>query len=355
VVTGTAGGDNDTTRGMWSPTAFPVAHFGHKPGRPDPDPNLRPYLAVAPLAAATLDGVIHLAHAGVGEPQVAAERFSLSGVLTASKTFSADTSAIGTSFGYGTLAEAGWTRQAQIGGVQNEAGGAMAMARFGSRVALLFQPQKNGALHMTVGQYVRQPYVVAVSGLSGSGKSSVIQRTLELLGDAVAIQFDDYASVGAFPEDLKEWLARGADVDAFQTPHLANDLRTLRSGASVTLPGERGVVLPAAFILVEEPFGRMRAEMAPLIDFAAHLEVPADMIFARRLLRRLEEERHLGDALYGRLENDLHRHLAEGRELDARGAVAIRAAADVVLDGMRTVDEIAQTLAEHIRERRTTA
>jgi uridine kinase len=197
-----------------------------------------------------------------------------------------------------------------------------------------------------------QPYVVAVSGISGSGKSSVIRRAVERLGDAVSIHFDDYASVSTFPENLQEWLAQGADVNAFRTPRLADDLRTLRAGAAIALPDDRGVVSPAAIVLFEEPFGRMRREMTPLIDFVAHLDVPADVLLARRLLRRLEEERAIGDGLYDLLHRELQRYLASGRELEARGAAVIRAEADVVLDGTQTVDEIAGALAVYIRERR---
>ena len=105
----------------------------------------------APLAAATLDGVVHLAHASAGATQIATERFSMSGVLTPLKTFNPNTQNPGTSFGYGTLAEAGWTKQEPIAGVQNS--GAMAMARVGSEVALLFQPEKNGPVRMCRGKY----------------------------------------------------------------------------------------------------------------------------------------------------------------------------------------------------------
>ena len=72
--------------------------------------------------------------------------------MTSLKTFNANTSLTGTSFGYGTLAEAGWTQPQVIAGVQN-AGGAMVMARFGSQVALLFEPPKGGALRMALGRY----------------------------------------------------------------------------------------------------------------------------------------------------------------------------------------------------------
>jgi hypothetical protein len=106
---------------------------------------------VAPFAAATLDGVIHLAHSGVGQPQVQAERFSLSGTLTPAKPVSYQSNTAGTSKGYGTLVQAGWTRQQPIAGVQNA--GAMAMARFGPQLALLFQPRAGGALAITLGAY----------------------------------------------------------------------------------------------------------------------------------------------------------------------------------------------------------
>jgi uridine kinase len=194
-------------------------------------------------------------------------------------------------------------------------------------------------------------FVVAVSGISGSGKSSVIARTVELLGDAAVLQFDAYASVSTYPQNLKEWLEQGADVNAFQTPRLAEDVRRLRVGEAVSLPDHR-VVAPAATLLLEEPFGRMRREMAPLIDFAAHLDVPADVLLARRLLRRLTEERELGEVLYDRLTRDLEQHLAAGRELDRRGATEIAAAADVILDGTKSVEENAQVLAREIRVRR---
>jgi uridine kinase len=197
-----------------------------------------------------------------------------------------------------------------------------------------------------------RPFVVAVSGISGSGKSSVIARTVQLLGDAAVLQFDDYATVSTYPQNLKEWLEQGADVNAFETPRLAEDLRRLRAGAAIALPEDRGVLAPAPVILLEEPFGRMRREMAPLIDFAAHLDVPVDVLLARRLLRRLTEERDLGDVLYDRLQRDLEQHLAAGRDLDRRGATEIAAAADVILDGTRTVEENAQVLAGEIRARR---
>ena len=180
-------------------------------------------------------------------------------------------------------------------------------------------------------------YVVAISGISGAGKSSVIRRTAEILGSAAVLYFDDYAATSTYPPDLKDWAERGANVDEFQTPQLAADLRSLRDG-------------PNEVVLVEEPFGTMRREMSGLIDLAIHLDVPGDVLLARRLMRRIEEQRDSAE-LIARMEQDMRHHLAVGRNLDALGSAELGKAADVVVDATMTVDEIAERVAAEIRQR----
>jgi uridine kinase len=193
------------------------------------------------------------------------------------------------------------------------------------------------------------PYVVAISGISGAGKTSVVNRTADLLGGAARLFFDDYDSVSAYPPDLKAWLEAGADVDEWKTPRFSGDLRTLRSGQAIWLPKDRRIVEPTPVIIIEEPFGKLRQEMEGLIDLAVHVDVPPDVLLARRLLRRMgEESGQYGDRLLGRLEQDLREHLTAGRDLDARGAAVIRDSADVILDGTKPVDQIAAELVAKI-------
>jgi uridine kinase len=199
---------------------------------------------------------------------------------------------------------------------------------------------------------VKVSYVVAVSGMSGAGKTSVVRRMVELLGNAVALHFDDYISVSVYPSDLRQWLDEGADVEIWRTPRLADDIRALRAGNAVTLPETGAVVEPADVLVLEEPFGKMRSEMAGLIDLTLHIDVPLDVMLARRLLRRLSEEREqLGERLLDQLQADLDRHIASGRLLEARGAVAARDAADVVLEGTNTIDDLARAAVEEVRKR----
>lgn len=186
--------------------------------------------------------------------------------------------------------------------------------------------------------------VIAASGLSGAGKTQVILRASELLGGVPVLHFDDYAAVSTFPGDMRTWLEAGADLEAYQTPCFARDLRMLREGRSVTLPGG-GVIQPGDVVLVEEPIGRMRKEMTSLLDFVAFLDAPFDVLLARRLRRRLNEEREqFGEQILEVLQADLDHHLDLGRRLDAHGRRVLSEGSDIVLDSTRPVDEVAHAL-----------
>lgn len=196
-------------------------------------------------------------------------------------------------------------------------------------------------------------FVIAVSGWSGAGKTRVVERTAELLGDAARLHFDAYRSVSRYPEDGLDWLARGAPLEEWKTPLFARDLGRLRAGEAVELPAGGGVVEPADYVVIEEPFARLHEEMSALIDLAAYLDVPSDVLLARRLRRRLSE---LGDAraeeVRERLRQDLDDFLAAGRRLEAHAREIVPPSADLVLDGLETVDEIARRLVAEARRRR---
>jgi uridine kinase len=196
------------------------------------------------------------------------------------------------------------------------------------------------------------PFVTAVSGVSGAGKTSLTDRTVALLGDAVALHFDDYASVSTYPTDLRAWMHAGADVDAWKTPRLSEDLARRRAGEAIELPRGGRIVEPSRWILIEEPFARLRREMTGLIDLAVYIDLQGDVLLARRLLRRIGEERHqFGDALLERIQRDLEQHVSSGHELDRLAATMIRDSADLLLDGRESVDTLARKLADTLASR----
>lgn len=201
-------------------------------------------------------------------------------------------------------------------------------------------------------------FVTAVSGVSGAGKSSLIERTAGRLGNAVALYFDDYAPVSEYPPDFARWMEEGADVDLWKTPRFSSDLARLRAGKAIEHPQDGRIVQPARWILVEEPFARLRREMHGLIDFAVLVDVPGDVLLARRLLRRMREERHqFGGELLGRIERDLEQHVRYGHEIDRLATTMLRDSADLHLDGRKSVATLAEELeqAVHVRAGRRSA
>lgn len=197
-------------------------------------------------------------------------------------------------------------------------------------------------------------FVIAVCGTSGAGKTRLVEETVWLLGDAVALHFDDYRAVSDYPGDLGAWLQGGADPDAWRTPRMAADLMALRAGRAVPARDGRGAVEPRRFVVVEDPFGRARREMAPGIDFSAYLELPMEIALARKLRRDLAEAaRELG--AQGALDRagEFFEEYLEGRGRDGylAGNQRARESCDLVLDGMLPVEALARAIVHHATAR----
>lgn len=190
--------------------------------------------------------------------------------------------------------------------------------------------------------------VIAVAGTSGAGKTTVVRAAARRLGDeAVALYFDAYAPVSHYPPDLGQWVRNGADPDAWRTPRLAANLKSLREGIPILLPDEKTRISPAPFILVEEPFGRARGEMAPLIDLAVFLDLPPETALARLLLRNLGTQRfeEQSETALVYVRDYLDRYLNHGlRDLYAAAANRARRSCDILLDGSETVDALTEAV-----------
>ena len=146
---------DNTVKDAWAKSAYPVAHFAHGPNATTPgenEPLLHPYLGNGPLAAATLDGVIHLVHPGRHNSQLLTATYSLSGIMTPALPISYQaTEKTTTSNGYGTLAEAGWSKQATVVGAY--ADDLLVMATHEDVIYTFHGGGARGAVHLTTGRY----------------------------------------------------------------------------------------------------------------------------------------------------------------------------------------------------------
>lgn len=155
-----SGPHDNTVSNAWNPSAFPVVHFSHMASPVTPgeeEPLTQPYRGLAPYAAATLDGVIHLVHRDADQSEYATlmtETFSISGIMTPHLPVSYSASdAASTSNGYGGLAEAGWSTQTKLD-IPTPPDSAMAMAANQSGITLIYRTQSTGEFVSIVGNYV---------------------------------------------------------------------------------------------------------------------------------------------------------------------------------------------------------
>ncbi len=205
-------------------------------------------------------------------------------------------------------------------------------------------------------------FVVAVSSASGGGKTTLVTRAAKLLG-ATTLFFDDYRAVSEYPQDLRKWVDDGAGLSQWKTPQFAQDLSALKRGESIQAPVCDATISPTEFIVIEEPMGRGRDEMAKSIDFVALIDTPLDIALARRFLR-LADTNPMADidqttkkqliegveALSGILRDQLREYLDVTRSVYIAVQEQVTADCDLILDGRLPADELAEQLAAAVRQ-----
>jgi uridine kinase len=117
--------------------------------------------------------------------------------------------------------------------------------------------------------------VVAISGVSGSGKTTMVKRLANEF-NCPFLLFDDHTDKDTYPQNMKTWLKCGAKVSLIKTPKFVDTLKKLISENS------------SRFIFIEEPFGKERDAMSSLIDYAVLLDQPLELCLTRIIKRHAD-------------------------------------------------------------------
>ncbi len=193
-------------------------------------------------------------------------------------------------------------------------------------------------------------FVLGIAGPSGSGKSTLVVKVAALLKDSETMFYDDYQP---------------------NYENLTKNLGELRKGNSVTNPEKNRIIQPRKYIVIEEPTGRQRPGMKDKIDFLVYINIPLEVSFVRVLLRNLEQSEDDGiNSFYEtigpqfepkfsekptKLMHIMHwqlkMYLQEHREIYLRDHLNNLKDADLVIDGMKSKDELANEIVMKFQQK----
>lgn len=145
-----------------------------------------------------------------------------------------------------------------------------------------------------------RPFLVSISGGSGSGKTTFVEKLLSHLENVkpLVIQTDHYYKDLSHMAPKERDEVNFDDPNAIEVPLLLEHLEKLRNDVSVQRPvydfpthtrrPETVALTPRPVIIVDGIFNLCDPRLVKLFELKAYIDVDADLRFARRLQRDVE-------------------------------------------------------------------
>ncbi len=186
-----------------------------------------------------------------------------------------------------------------------------------------------------------KPIVIALCGPPGSGKSTLMRAIASLRPAYPTVDYDAFPNATALPlRDIKAWFERSADPNEFLVPELEAHLEAL------TKPNGSGEAPPV--LLFETPFGRTHRQTGRFIDFLVWVDIPLEIALARQISAMCRQRKNPTlqeyEAFIAGLEIFLQNYTEIIVQMYKRQAIEVRAGADLILDGLKSPAELAETV-----------
>ena len=175
--------------------------------------------------------------------------------------------------------------------------------------------------------------VIALCGVSGAGKTSVIKRLAEAYNSPTLL-FDDFVEPDTYPLDMKAWLHQGANVSQIKSPRFTKALSELKTQCD------------SSMIFIEEPFGRERAEIAHLIDYVIMLDMPMEVCLSRVVKRHLKHSNDPSTTL----SNYLRKYDDHLRAVYIAAANQVRQSSDLIITNVGTIASIQSSISDWLHD-----
>jgi uridine kinase len=146
---------------------------------------------------------------------------------------------------------------------------------------------------------IKDAKIIGISGGSGSGKTTIVNKIAEIVSDFVFIPQDNYYLSAAYVSNKNITDFNFDHPDAFDVPLLRKHLIALKKMEAIDMPqydfvhhsrtDETILVEPKRLILFEGIMIFFNKEIRDLIDLKLFVDTPDDIRFIRRLRRDMDE------------------------------------------------------------------
>jgi uridine kinase/N-acetylglutamate synthase-like GNAT family acetyltransferase len=186
---------------------------------------------------------------------------------------------------------------------------------------------------------MKKPLVISISGISGSGKTTVANALNDWIANSKVIYFDNIPG-NLLGRNYCEWSESGADCNEWILTPIIDEIERLSSES-------------LDYIILDYPFGKTHSKVGAYVDFSVWIDIPLDIALARRILRDFTRRQTSRRPLKGNTSEEVSSYLdfflARHRDTYFRHIETIRSHVDLIIDGTKRPEDIADEILAHIQ------